>query len=237
MPEADGIVLTPSLFKRVCRAVRIAERWASASDPDLLSDHSNAPLATFKNSSGSTIPAYGIFYDDAVSVTSNRTIVTAKQATTTFQQYYYVNGPRDVANNGYGQFQTARQVLVKYDTGSPAAGEWFGAKASQFTASKNMPGQFLCRGIKDATDKIMLAIDAGPVQTLIGKLAGSLSQGSTATVNVWAGAGGSEAVITSMTLTGRDWLMKSGATAIASGKKVVLQWINGVIYVEEAECA
>jgi len=30
--------------------------------------------------------------------------------------------------------------------------------------------------------------------------------------------------------------MKSGASAIASGKKVIFEWINGIAYITEAEC-
>ena len=69
----------------------------------------------------------------------------------------------------------------------------------------------------------------------IGKLSGSLSQGSTASVTIWVDSGGTD-VATSMTVTARDWLMTSGATSIASGKKVILQVISGVIRVTEAEC-
>jgi hypothetical protein len=71
--------------------------------------------------------------------------------------------------------------------------------------------------------------------TIIGKLDGALSQGGSATVSVWGGAGGSEAD-TDVNITVQDWLMKTGATAIASGKKVVCQFINGVWYATEAEC-
>ena len=74
------------------------------------------------------------------------------------------------------------------------------------------------------------------INIIIGKLAGSLSQGSSAMINVWAGVAGSEAVVASLTLSANDWLMTPGATAIASGKKVLVQWVNGIAYVTEAEC-
>lgn len=71
---------------------------------------------------------------------------------------------------------------------------------------------------------------------VIGKLDGSLSRGGSATVSVWSGGGGSESD-SGANITARDWLMKSGATAIAAGKKVVCRLINGTWYVTEAECA
>lgn len=70
-----------------------------------------------------------------------------------------------------------------------------------------------------------------------GKLAGSLSQGGTATLNVWHWNGSTD-VASGETLTVYDWLLKSGATAIASGKKVVceLDIASGRYYVTAAEC-
>lgn len=70
---------------------------------------------------------------------------------------------------------------------------------------------------------------------LIGKLDGTLSQGGSATVSVWAGQPGSEAD-TGKNVKAYDWLMKSGATAIASGKKVTLTRICGVWYATNGEC-
>lgn len=70
-----------------------------------------------------------------------------------------------------------------------------------------------------------------------GKLAGTLGVGGSATLNVWAWNGSAEAA-TGETLTVYDWLLKTGATAIASGKKIVaeLDLSSGRYYVTGAEC-
>lgn len=70
---------------------------------------------------------------------------------------------------------------------------------------------------------------------LIGKLDGALAQGGSATVSIWTGAGGSESD-SGKNIVAYDWLMKTGADNIATGKKVVVTIINGVPYVTEAEC-
>lgn len=77
------------------------------------------------------------------------------------------------------------------------------------------------------------AVEGG---ALLGKLDGSLSVGGSATVSVWAWNGSSFAD-TGQNITAYDWLMKAGSTAIAAGKKVVCQSINGIYIVTEAECA
>jgi len=70
---------------------------------------------------------------------------------------------------------------------------------------------------------------------VIGKLDGALSQGGSATVSIWGGEGGEE-TDTNVDVVAYDWLLESGADDIASGKKVVVEWINGVPYVTAAEC-
>lgn len=197
----------------------------------------------FKNANANTCPAYGVLPLIGITLDTGMPFyLNADRPGTTFYRYFIVNGPNEVAQNevGYGYIVNGshnRVCIAAYDSGSPAAGEEWGVKPSQFTLSKGYPGCFTVLGILDSTNKWMLGY-LHPINKIIGKLAGTLSQGGSATVNVWeSSTPGTEAVISSLTVTARDWLMKSGATAIASGKKVVVEWINGVPYVTEAECA
>lgn len=189
----------------------------------------------WRNDGATEVGPFEVFRITGNEVIGDENVALGELPSTTFGRSYAVNGPMAVPASGYGVYQSGPEVLVAYDTGTPAVGDSYGPKPSQGTVVKNYPATCECLGIVDSTNKIMRA-RWHPIDHIIGKLAGSLSQGSTATVNVWAGAGGSEAVITSLTVTGRDWLMKTGATAIASGKKVVVEWIDGVPYVVEAEC-
>ena len=71
--------------------------------------------------------------------------------------------------------------------------------------------------------------------TKLAKLNGSLSAGGSASASVWAW-NGSAIADTGEDVTVYDWLMKAGATAIASGKKIVFTSSGGINIVTEAEC-
>lgn len=76
-----------------------------------------------------------------------------------------------------------------------------------------------------------------PIRWVIrGKLAGTLSAGLSATLNVWRWNGTSDAA-TGETITVWDWMLGSAQT-IASGKKVVCEFdvASGRYYVTSAEC-
>lgn len=198
----------------------------------------------FYNNSGSTCPAYGVMGLTGIALgTGMPFYFTAEQPGTTFRRYFIVNGPESVAASatGVGYIVNGSQnrvCIAAYDSGSPASGEEWGVKPSQFTLSKGYPGCFTVLGILDSTNKWMLGY-LHPINILIGELSGTLSRLGSATVKIHeSSTPGSESIINaSYTVTARDCLMKSGATAIASGKKVVVQFINGVPYVTEAECA
>jgi hypothetical protein len=192
------------------------------------------------NDSGETIPAYGIMaVTTGFQVQIGTPLVHVTKPSTTFRRRYLINGATSVSASGESFAQMPQGdglYKILYDSGTPAQGDGWGPKPAQWSLSLNFPSTTTVEGIYNAGDTLLLG-SLHKINIVIGKLAGSLSQGSTATVNIWAGAGGSEAVVSSLTLTGRDWLMKSGATAIASGKKVICQWINGIWYITEAECA
>lgn len=242
------------------------------------------------------VPAFGCVREVsfAVSSTTNQRIATVEKPSTTFSRTYLLNGPAVITSNNYGSAQRKHYQISAYDTGTPAVGETWGPKPSQFTLSKNYPG-YRVIGVIDSTAKLALVVpepidkllvkaptsakvaynasgtfniyvgpESSPVdstmtlsclvtgadifrgkyahavfrngswvveqvaKTVRGVLAGSLSQGGSATVNV-----GSD------TVTAYDDLMKSGASAIASGKKVYISWFDDdkKWYVIGAECA
>lgn len=228
---ADGIVLSPSLFDRICRAVRIVER-VFGGPGGKLPEKEYQPDATFYNDSGETIPAYGIFWDDDdFSYAEGVPVVNAQKPGTTFSPILYVNGGLEVEAGKYGQYQLGEKVWLAYDTGTPARNDGYGAKPSQFTASKNYPSQFICRGIIDATDKVMLARNLFAIQTLLGKPNANISKGASGTFNIYSGTAGSEAIITSMTVT-----VFAKGQALTSTKWATAGIINGQWYGFPYEC-
>lgn len=240
MAEVDDIPIgfSESDFARVREVVRYVE----SSFPPSGNGRPRLPPPTpdgipIYNDTGGSLGKYSIVRPNAIRLVEKKIFIDVKQPDSTHSWDYLVVGDNDIPTSGYGMAQRGPLVKVLYDTGTPTRGQGYGAKSGQKTASLNYPECLICAGIYDATDKIMWA-RLKAVEEVIGKLDAPLSQGSTADVSIWIGAGGSESDSgVNVEVAARDWLMKSGATDIASGKKVVVRRINGVPYVTEAECA
>lgn len=194
----------------------------------------------WKNNAATDCPGWGLILPTGISyftdidITEQAAYLTGTRPSGTFSRRYAVNSPSTVPAGEWGWCTFDSPVRVAYDTGTPAFGEGWGAKKDQWTAAKNYGACLAVLGLANGDNLTMLAMNE-PISAVIGKLSTSLSQGGSGTIDIWYGAGGSEADST-LDLTGRDWLMKSGATSISTGKKVLCQWINGLWYVSEVEC-
>jgi hypothetical protein len=189
---------------------------------------------TFQNDASTAVPAYGIMRITGIVITEGKTFLTVDQpnASTTA---YAVNGPAEVAANGYGQCVLLGPCVFQYDTGTPAFNDFYSAKSGQWTASKT--GNLIrCLGIIDATNKFALGvIGAGSGDSIIGKLDGDLNYNSTATVSVWTGAINSESDSgENITSVGCRWI--SSGKKLASGSWVKCDKINGNWYVTVGPC-
>lgn len=197
-------------------------------DPDAVPFYNGIP--------GETIPAYGVMSVIGTVEKDGLKYLDVDKPSTTFRRIYAVNGATDVAYQQTGGCYLSGTRKVLYDAGTPAAGEGWGPKAGQFSLTANYPRVANVMGIDDSTSKILRA-DIGPIDILIGKLAGALAQGSTATFNVWGGASGSETVITSVTVTVRDKFMATGAADLASGLWGLAQFVNNTWILSQVQCS
>jgi hypothetical protein len=234
----SGYLLSPKLYDDLCRMIR----WWRSDSRVLSGGPAGGRLLpqpvsiTFRNSSSEQVPAYGIMRiaSGGGKLDNAEPYIECVKPDSTFSAQYAVNGTLPVDYGGYGQCWLDGWCRVLYDTGTPATGEGWGPKSGEWTVTKNYPATCDIQSVYDATDKVA-TVRLHPVESLIGKLDGGLAQGSSATVSIWAGTPNSEAD-TTWNVTAYDWLMKTGATAIDTGKKVACQQINGVFYVVEAEC-
>ena len=206
-------------------------------------EHDSDRWVSFVNNSGETVPAYGIMAVTGMTIESdanNLPIYEIDKPGSTFCRTYMVNGPFDVdAGDGeLGTFQGPADVLYDSGFGTPAFGDGCGPKSGQWSLSKGYSGCSI-NGIVDSTDKIASVSLDFPLVEFVGYLDGSLSQGGSATVSLWTSGASAPAtgVDTGWNVTAYDFLMKSGATAIASGKKVLVRYIGNAWYVVEAECS
>lgn len=214
-------VFDESGVRRIVGAVRRVEQSSRNSPlnlPPMVSSGTPEKWIECTNAAGETIPAYSVVALDTGSTTDGRLHMAAKKPSTTFYRAYGFTCSVDSSSPGKVGV-ILETGLVKYDSGTPAYGEGWGVKPGQYTVSKGYPG-FICLGIADATNKIMLAQFA-PLMTLLGKSTGSISAGSSSAYKIYAGTPGSEsdAGFTSVPTA-------YFRTAIASGKWFKLTWIN-----------
>ena len=185
----------------------------------------------FLNNSGEECPAYAVMEvtagvrGGANAYTEERLTIT--KPTSTFNRLYLVNGPQAVAADKEGEGTwlmddaAGRPVLYASGDGTPAWGESWGAKASQWTLAKNRPG-FLVTGANNtsATNPYTSGVQFY-VNQLVGKPDANIAKGASGTVSVWMGTPGSEAD-SSINVTA----YATGA-AVTSAKWVSLVFVNG----------
>lgn len=197
----------------------------------------NKPLGIpFKNAYAGAIAAYEVLaVEDIVTPADGKLpLVQVNRPSTTFRQMHLINNQWPVLQDGVGLAQLGPMVIAKYATGTPALGEGFGAKPSQFTLEKNYPTVCTCVGIYDSSNKYMLANWHPEILEVFGQTQGAIAKNATTgIVEVYSGAPGSGAsIISSMTITGvhNPW------QDVADNKKVLLRWPNGVPTLVGLEC-
>jgi hypothetical protein len=192
----------------------------------------------FYNDSGGTIPAYAAMVLTGAFDANGYPKVT-QASTAGFKQVGLVNGPNTVASTAiglgswleHGRLTPYGRVLYNSGSGTPAVGEEWGMKSGQWDLVKNRPGFYII-GNPDTTNHHVLAIQT-PVRGLIGKLTGTVGAGASGTLNIWFGAGGSEAVSSegwTLAVTNRTGL------SLTAAKWCSAVWRNGNWYVEPWEC-
>lgn len=231
---------TPRGMQRIVDVVRHVERspgYSMNPGPRGKGDSSELWLP-FENNTGSTVPGNSLLRVTGLTLSEGVPILAIAKASTTFGREWAVTANRDVPSGEFGVATLASfPVRIAYDSSeTPAAGETFGAKSGSFVAWKNYPG-FRVLQIVDEDNHIMLATRE-EITHLTCKLTSSLAVGSSATAEIWVGATPATSADAGLSdITVYDWLMKTGATSIASGKKITVEWFNGYWLVTGAECA
>jgi hypothetical protein len=142
---------------------------------------------SIKNDSEETCPAFGLLAITGSESRGRRTVLIGDKPSTTFYREYAVNGPTAIPAGKTGRCtRSSGGLWIKYDTGTPANGEGWGPKPSQWTASKGFPG-ITCEGIKDAGRYILLGT-LGEIRTLLCKATAYLADGAVSSnFQIWSG--------------------------------------------------
>jgi hypothetical protein len=188
-----------------------------------------------KSQASSDCPAFGIaaVVDITTIAGEDRPIILVDQPSTTFRRQYVVINQDGVKGGDIGACTFGPRVRVAYDSSAtPSFDDGWGPKAGQWTITKNYPSAISIVGVSDSSAKNAFGV-LSPINIVIGKLAGDLAPNDHATVNIYGGAGGSEAIISSLTIDSREWV----GASLKSGAAVRCEWINGLWYIETAETA
>lgn len=146
------------------------------------------------------------------------------------------NGPTSIAVSGYGQVTLDCPSLSLYDDGDALTiGQSLGTQLNSFELKRHGRGFAVVGAALGTGSEVRVPVIHAHAQAFIGKLDATMSPAGSAVVSIWSGTAGSEAD-TTVNITAYDWLLATGQT-IASGKKVIGVFINGIPYVISAECA
>jgi len=227
-------------LKRVVQTVLRSERSAKAGQGAAQANGSSVQWFPFRNDYSGTVPARSVMrITGATSFSSvfggidDQPILTCDRPNTTFYQQYAVCESQDVLTGEYGLCALSGLLEVAYDTGTPAQGEGWGPKPSQFTLSKNYPAAANVVAITDSTNKYVLCW-FGPIVTVFGKTNAEIAKNATTgVVNVYSGVPGSGAsIITSMQIT----TVHNPWETVATTKFVGVNWRNGLPCLDAREC-
>lgn len=152
-----------------------------------------------KNSSGAVIPPFSVVLRSGPTTSNNEIVIPVVKPNASSTDFnwdgYLVTGPFAIGAGSSDEgiaTDLCQPNFVRYDTGTPAAGEIWGPKHGQHTLSKNYYG-FECLGgnTTAAGNNVSLFRWVG-VKSVLGKPDGSIANAASGTINVYTGTAGSE---------------------------------------------
>ena len=152
-------------------------------------------MLEFLNNASSQVPAYAVLRATGLSLIEQARVVMTADQPNTFgcQANCFVNGPTPVSSGQYGYASRAAPIVALYDPadGTPAYGDSWGPRNGTWKLKKNTGGFFVL-GVTNSSLALALVVPA-PMLTFRGKTtAGAINKGSSGTINIFAGALGSE---------------------------------------------
>lgn len=180
----------------------------------------DVPGNLFSNSTGTTVPAYGIMLDDGAQANGAFPLPNVKQPDAYgCQRNFLINDSLPVPSGSNGLSQSPGDngyYIIAYDSndGTPAKNESWGPRSGTYLAKKNTGG-FIVQGIWDSTNHLMLA-KSKPMEIVRGTIGADAAPDTSSTLTIFTGPYGSETT-TSQTISNvrnaTDCTIKSGSGA------------------------
>lgn len=230
MAEIEGVVPNLQAWAKIEAAVRAHESSQLPPQQRRTLPDRDFVRVKFRNNSGETVPAYGCMRVTGVELDEGVLRFVVAKPDTSFNRLYLVNSGSSVASGapGWGTWlYHADKVL--YESGTPAFGESWGPKASQWSLAKWRYG-FTIQGQNDTTALTTYAIQSEVNGFLCKSNEEFAADGDTGAVSVYDG---NQADITGTDVSG---CINRTGIVWESGKWGKATWLGGNWYVEPWEC-
>lgn len=186
----------------------------------------------FRNNSGETVP-YGsvmcISSTESGSKTNSVRYVITKPTTTLERVLLVCQSASGVANGANGEASWLFEGgFVAYDTGTPAIGESWGPKPSQWTLSKWRYGFTVTGTTQTINGVACISAIQQPVDEFRGKTDATHNKGSSGTVSVYDGNGTDTTINVSS--------VENIFANVATTKAVMCRWCGGKWQLVDGEC-
>lgn len=204
--------------------------------------HHDSPLKRihwhpFRNAGSETIPAFGVMRITGVEERHGVAVYTVDKPSTTFQRLYLINGPKQVAAGGYGSGTFDVTYALCSSSASPAYGESWGAKHSEWKLFQHRPGFFILGGYTGDGAAQRALVRQEEVKEVWGQLASSLSNGGSSSLIIQTRDGASWTSSGFDMLTVYDRLLPGGAGgSVGSGRYAVADWWGDRWWISSAQC-
>lgn len=193
---------------------------------------SQSNVVEFRNNSGETVPFGSVMCissTEAGSKTNSTRYVITKPTTALERVLLVCQSSSGVADGSNGEASWLFDGgFVAYDTGSPAIGESWGPKPSQWTLTKWRYGFTVTGTTQTINGVACVAAIQQPVNIFKGKTDAAHNKGSTGTISVYDGNGTDTTI--NVSSVGNDY------ANIATTKAVACSWIGGIWQLTSAEC-
>lgn len=109
----------------------------------------------FKNVDGSSAPPCAVLEVTGSVIEDGVALLTCRRPGSTLGSQYAINGYVRVEAGATGVCYREGDISVAFDSGAPAAGEGWGPRSGQWTASRGYPAIVTAHGVRHAGAKIM----------------------------------------------------------------------------------
>lgn len=195
----------------------------------------------FRNDSGEEVPANGVMAVTGIAVVNGTKYLTIEKPGSTFYRQYAVNGPKKIADEGYGHcaLTDCLQWALYYESdGTPAIGEGWGPKPSSWFLHKHWPGYRIVGGETGTNPKARVRVVWTGFDKLNAKSDSDVDEFDEDTSTAGSGTASVYYKNASNVLTDTAWNVTFWSTmgSVASGDWMLLDTVANEYVIDAKKC-